>query len=406
MKEQCRLNLIAAKHPKALARHAMKTTRSGERAMTLRLVLLSLVAALGLTIPGGPLIEHWISSTQTWMNARFADWDTRNPQEGDYVIINDNHEMRFVSRRPTPACRTSQLTVAADLTLRADKVIRPAAPAERLPARPSVMLPISFRGTFKTFEPLSADGSNRPDFAMDLNRASEGIGVVPPVVVRPRLARPVFEPLIVDEILNTGVAYELNRQNEGLGIKPDEPRLVRSSPPRSETPPLPSFALLEASENLYFAGRLEPMSPAESVTVIAQVRPAPRSEECAVPESMDELDLPDDGLTIEHDGFAVAWIPFGRVAPSPAPAPVHQAAGRFEPLEVEDNVESRYADELNRRSEGFDVPAPGIASARRSDVGFNPPPARELNRAMKLTRDAVYAWVNVFTGPALVTASQ
>jgi hypothetical protein len=406
MQKQCRLNLIAAKHPKALARHAMKTIRSGERPMTLRLVLLSVVAALGLTIPGGPLIEHWISSTQTWMNARFADWDTRNPQEGDYVIISDGHEVQFGSGRPTPASRTSQLTVATDFTLHADKLIRPAAPAERLFARPSVTLPISFRGTFKTFEPLSTDGSNRPDFAMDLNRASEGIGVVPPVVVRPRPARPVFEPLSVDEILDTGVAYELNRKNEGLGIKPDKPRLVRSSPPRLETSPLPSFALLEASENLYFSGRLEPISPAGPVTAVAQERPAPRTEKRADPESMDEIDLPDDGLTIEHDGFAVAWIPFGSVTPSPAPAPEHQAAGHFEPLEVEDNVESRFADELNRRSEGFDVPAPSIASARRSDVGFNPPPANELNRAMKLTRDAVYAWVNVFTGPALVTASQ
>ena len=58
--------------------------------MTLRLVLVSLVAALGLTIPGGPMLESWVATTQNWMNARFADWDTRNPQEADYVIINDS----------------------------------------------------------------------------------------------------------------------------------------------------------------------------------------------------------------------------------------------------------------------------------------------------------------------------
>src|SRR6476469_3973315 len=110
MRKQSRLNLISAWHPKALARHAMKTTRSGERPMTLRLVLLSLVAALGLTIPGGPLVEHWISSTQSWMNAKFADWDTRNPQAGDYVIISDSHEMQFGSGRPTLASPTSLLT--------------------------------------------------------------------------------------------------------------------------------------------------------------------------------------------------------------------------------------------------------------------------------------------------------
>jgi hypothetical protein len=48
--------------------------------MTLRLVLVSLVAAMGLTIPSRPVIESWVASTQNWMNARFADWDIRNPQ--------------------------------------------------------------------------------------------------------------------------------------------------------------------------------------------------------------------------------------------------------------------------------------------------------------------------------------
>src|SRR6516165_114628 len=158
MKKQSRLNLIAAKHHKAWARHAMKTTRSGERPMTLRLVLLSLVAALGLTIPGGPLIEHWISSTQTWMNARFADWDTRIPREGDYVIISDDDDMQLGTGRSRPATPISQLAVATDLTLQAEKLARPEVPAERSPARQRVTLPISFRGTFKTFEPLSTNG--------------------------------------------------------------------------------------------------------------------------------------------------------------------------------------------------------------------------------------------------------
>lgn len=375
--------------------------------MTLRLVLLSLVAALGLTIPGGPLIEHWISSTQTWMNARFADWDTRNPQEGDYVIISDDYDVQLGKGRPTPATEISKQTVMTNLSLRADKLALPAAPTERSSARPSITLPVSFRGTFTTFEPLPTEGSDRSDFALDLNKASEGIGIVPPVVVRPMPARPSFEPLVVDEILSTGVAYELNRQNEGLRIKPNEQRLAQPSTHRPATPPLPSFAQMETSENLYFCGRLEPISPAAAaVTAVALEQPAPHSEARTVPETTDDLETPDDGLIIEHDGFAVAWVPFAKVVPSSAPAPALQAPGHFEPLEVEENVESWFADELNRRSEGFDNPAPTIVGVRKTDAGFNPPPARELKRAMTLTKDAVYAWVNVFTGSALVTASQ
>ena len=68
--------------------------------MTLRLVLVSLVAALGLTIPGVPMIESWVASTQNWMNARFADWDTRNPQTADYVIVSDYYDAERLAPRP------------------------------------------------------------------------------------------------------------------------------------------------------------------------------------------------------------------------------------------------------------------------------------------------------------------
>src|SRR6516162_4698190 len=78
----------------------MKTTRPGERPMTLRLVLVSLVAALGLTIPGVPMIESWVASTQNWMNARFADWDTRDPKTADYVIVSDFYDAERLVSRP------------------------------------------------------------------------------------------------------------------------------------------------------------------------------------------------------------------------------------------------------------------------------------------------------------------
>ena len=68
--------------------------------MTLRLVLVSLVAAMGLTIPSTPVIESWVASTQNWMNARFADWDTRNPQTADYVIVSDFYDMERLAPRP------------------------------------------------------------------------------------------------------------------------------------------------------------------------------------------------------------------------------------------------------------------------------------------------------------------
>src|SRR5262249_16152846 len=154
--------------------------------------------------------------------------------------------------------------------LRSDKRALPAIPARSSLAQRSVTLPVSFRGTFKTFEPLSIDGSNRSDFALDLNKASEGIGVMPPTVVRQKRARPAFEPLIVGEILTAGIADELNRQNEGLEIKPEVLNLSASSPRQPQTPPLLSFAVLETSENLYFSGPIDPLLPVVPVTVGAR----------------------------------------------------------------------------------------------------------------------------------------
>src|SRR5271166_6657144 len=78
----------------------MNTTRPGERPMTLRLVLVSLVVATGLTVPSAPVIESWVASTQNWMNARFADWDTRSPQFADYVIVNDYYDVGRLAPRP------------------------------------------------------------------------------------------------------------------------------------------------------------------------------------------------------------------------------------------------------------------------------------------------------------------
>src|SRR5271166_1454875 len=92
----------------------MKTTRPGERSMTLRLVLVSLVAAMGLTIPSTPVIESWVASTQNWMNARFADWDTRNPQTADYVIVSDDYDVEHLAPRPALSSLPASAPVPSD----------------------------------------------------------------------------------------------------------------------------------------------------------------------------------------------------------------------------------------------------------------------------------------------------
>src|SRR5271157_824717 len=110
----------------------MKTTRPGERPMTLRLVLVSLVAAMGLTIPSAPVIESWVASTQNWMNARFADWDTRNPQTADYVIVRDFFQQAGIASRHPVRRGATGVFRAEEAVIRADPGWREAQPGHRL----------------------------------------------------------------------------------------------------------------------------------------------------------------------------------------------------------------------------------------------------------------------------------
>ena len=44
--------------------------------MMLRVVLVGVVAALGVSIPSQPSCEHWYDSAQAWATSLLAEWDT------------------------------------------------------------------------------------------------------------------------------------------------------------------------------------------------------------------------------------------------------------------------------------------------------------------------------------------
>jgi hypothetical protein len=454
--------------------------------MTLRLVLVSLVAALGLTIPGAPVIENWVASTQNWMNSRFADWDTRNPQTADYVIVSDFYDAERLAPRPA-------ITSLPTATPQPSE--RPAPPIASSPAiatnpsllqdtRAATVRPVSFVRKSKSFEPIQIGDKVAVGIAYELNFKNEGIGAVPPAVARTAAARPRFdpppvvkkfsrglefelaqwsktlalalprmvfpatsprrfEPIVVAENPRRGPAEELNQKNEGIGIKPpavraSQPPIARASQPpitkapqppiaRASQPPitkapqppiakasqptvacLAGFGPMETSSSLYFAGELAPPSksvasatpkePTKPTTLAVAVRPPQSASAPETRELPADLDIEVAGELVRcDDGFGV-----------PAPArkpPVLIAKPRFEPLEVSGDFYVGTAHELNRRNDGTHIPAESLAHTAKADVSA-PHSALQLNRAVKLTRDAVYAWVNVLTGPALVTVSQ
>ncbi len=446
--------------------------------MTLRLVLVSLVAALGLTIPGTSMIEGWVASSQNWMNARFADWDTRNPPAADYVIVSDYYDPAHLSSR-------SHTTIVPEVKLVPETVVTqkplPSAspvtvsPEEQIAVRVSHSIPVR-RVALTTnrvdFRPIDITSGWHRGIALELNRRHEGIRLAVSREVSPARVRPWFTPLaiaeplrtLVDELnrqnegiglvpprpsatklaggprcepipvpdqLEVGIAYELNRRSEGIGFAPISiPESSTAESPVSRIDPqssAPSFSMLERDPNLYFAGELlETSEPREARSSIA-TQPAPSSEKSAdlvvtasrvsIPpssapavfasvkveeksERLDDLDIEVAGeLAPAQDGFG---IPAQRVRSITPRIQMAGAKQPFEPL-IAEGV-STLVDELNRQHDGLDLiatahetPSPTVASSSR--------PGRSLSRAVELTRDAVYAWVNVLSGPALVTVS-
>ena len=417
--------------------------------MTLRLVLVSMVAALGFTIPGAPMIESWVASTQNWMNARFADWDTRNPQIADFVIVSDYYDAERLAPRPPSSPKPAVVEAekpAPAATDVANSLVLVESPREL--ARTGLIRSVSLIKAPRLFKPIEVGPDSELGLAAELNRRHEGIGFVPIRGIAPIRVKMIpvlsplfggmavaidgptkgkdllpssksalklqprrFEPLTLADNLPAGIAYELNKAHEGIGLKPLPAPTAKDMSKRDVAPlvqtqrraSVPDFGPMESAPGLYFAdAHVSPASP-ETLTheqakpVVVAERPAkpaagPRNDEFSNDR---ELELA-DGLELLEDGFAVVQSPIPRPAVAVRPA--------FEPLIVSEELEVGVAYELNRRNDGSSIPGTRLVSAaKQSPAPLTP--NRELNRAVKLTREAVFAWVSVFTGPAVVTVS-
>ena len=186
--------------------------------MTLRLVLVSLVAALGLTIPGAPMIEGWVASTQNWMNARFADWDTRTPEVADYVIVSDYYDAgQFAScsattdisaAKPAPSPSPTEHSEA----LGAVKTIPGPSKWELLPeSKPGEVRSVSFSRKTTTSEPIEVAERIDPGFAERLNQTCEGVGVMPSHVLSTFSCHPRMEAITLVNYLYLGAGDKLSR---------------------------------------------------------------------------------------------------------------------------------------------------------------------------------------------------
>jgi hypothetical protein len=141
----------------------------------------------------------------------------------------------------------------------------------------------------------------------------------------------------------------------------------------------------DAVEGLVFDAVVE-----EMVAEFTRVEVATRAQTPARADGADDLE---PGLADAMDQEAEV----GGSVPSKV-EPVIRATA-VEPLEVGDDLYPGEAFALNREAQGLDEPAPaGIA-----DPAVEVPAGNQLKNAVRLTRDAVYAWMNLIQSPAIVT---
>ncbi len=329
--------------------------------MTLRLVLISLVAGLGLGLPSWPTIEGWVAGVQKWMNAQLAAADDREGER--YVVI---HDLLAAEMERAHAARLARRTAphAAPPRPALIAVAHSAAP-HRLATAPAVAasFPIALP---KLDDYLSAAANAPAPAAPEISAVrADDLAMLAWGRIRPMSAR-----------LAASLA-------EGLRVAADRDRDARA------------FLAMEGSGDLYFdAAPVAPTEPAplrESVVAAAAgPEPAPVVAEAApLPgfEMMEQSADLDFAAPITDDS---APAPEAMAIETPEPAAAELALGMSDlPADVFAPTESLTAAPID--------PAPIAIAAE--------PAAPEVDRAVRLTREALSAWINVLTGPALVTAA-
>ena len=399
--------------------------------MISRLVLVGMVAALGISLPSWPECESWFHSAREWASAQLADWDTWRPRETDSCRLADAPAPAPREFRPRPAgsvvarggdSRTGPFATAPSRTL--------GAPSGRHPGGETVT------GIGQTpgpkalaFHPIAVDDHPVADFALELNRWAEGLDIQPSMIAS-RASATDRAPVPARDSDAWELVIASCRSAEASGLSGTVAAPVGAHPARIGASD-PIADLFEENPEGY-----EPSAEGLASSVVGEL-PAG-----AVRLRFDPIEPPADlagGIAEELNRFAegIGDRPeetWDRLVRSP----------RFEPIEATD-AESGIAYELNRASEGLelvlprlenpDPPAPQLLTRGRTSGADPASPSRPglqarlpkldpradrfpgggepnanrapansgLGQAIRLTRDAAFAWMDVLKGPARVT---
>jgi hypothetical protein len=219
--------------------------------MMLRLVLVGIVAALGVTIPGGTNRSGWLVSAGRWANSVVVDWDTPRPDSSA------TQARRFATTRH--GCEQCRLARAA-LALREQ-----GAAASRV------------ADSTKSTAVKAPAGSEKPtddrhDVLTGDSRPAATIG---------------FEPIAVGDDFYSAIAFELNRNAKAISLvqSPTAPTAILT---RSQPVALAEGTEPETPEVL--CGVMDDLDESAQIEVTAQ----PRGENAVI--ASDALDFIETGV--------------------------------------------------------------------------------------------------------------
>jgi hypothetical protein len=345
----------------------MKTTRHGDRSMMLRLVLVGVVAALGVSVPSQPSCEHWYESAQAWTTSLLAEWDTWEPKdEGVPRLVGTQNSIGCEE------CRLARMRLAAnasDASKGTEKLegLGVAGPAAGVS------------------EPLSpAADKSEPGVAGDLGIWGE-------------LYRITGEPAAIAAETDIALTEDLELPDSdcsficGFGAPTELHAPKCSSKPAAETPSQ-AAELVESEDSAGIVMSCldeECGIEAEVAEVVVAARQAPVFDE-----------LPSDVFASPRVTVTTNAQP---VPLKPAiDAPVAVVVANLERPVASSVLAELPADVFVPAPQSFDhkplSPEPPLAGAQ--------PPAPRLGDAVELTRRAMSAWASLLIGPALVDGSR
>lgn len=316
----------------------------GERAMALRLFLVSVVAGLGLTFPNGRQLDSWWHSAQTWMNARLAELDARvSTEESEYIYFTD----LAASRTETAAVLAEGSTDQSEAIARASSV-DPTCRPEVVGPTPAVSPTSDLTGGL----PVPRD----PSAIVEPELVATSAGAV---AVAPAVTDADFEA-VLDAMIVTFAAELPSRHVESSEI------VIAAADVACEQPVDHDADLFSPTER----------SPA----------PTPLLTDADFEAALDEM-------------IALFSAENQMISSSAAVQAAVVETDDFD-LGLEQDMD-RSSDEATRAVASESSRAPEHAASPELSASDD-----QLTRAVRLTREAVFAWASLLHGPAVVTIAQ